>query len=247
MKNFISNERKDKLEGILLFALAVLFFIAGLGVLSSDGQTIHPPFAKAKAFNQKYGVYKGFEGSFGFRKYTISSTINELNQLAVNQEGGRIGLVAGNRIIQISIELLGYYYSTGNMKGTIDLYESGAAFNFYPLALLLDKEIRVAPYLIGGCTYERVKFSGHYLTKDSTPINYSTSEDPFLGSVNQLSTYVGAGVEFKIIHQYDFVHLFSEVKYGVNISSNTKYNEFKSTSLGSQTLINIGVRFGSKQ
>lgn len=247
MKNFISNERKDNLEGIVLFALAVLFFISGLGVLSSEAQSHHPPFARVKSFNQKYGVYKGLEGSFGFRKYTINSSINELNQLPVNQEGGRIGLVVGNRIIQTNIELLGYYYSTGNMKGTIDLYENGATFNFYPLALLLDKEIRVAPYLVGGCTYERIKFSGHYLTKDSAPINYSTSKDPFLGSVNQLSTYVGAGVEFKIIHQYDFVHMFSEVKYGVNSSSNTKYNEFKSTSLGSQTLINIGVRFGSKQ
>jgi hypothetical protein len=57
---------------------------------------------------------------------------------------------------------------------------------------------------------------------------------------------VGAGIEVKLIDQFNFVHLFGEVKYGIPvIGSSTKQAAFTNTSGGNQCLINIGVRFGA--
>ncbi len=163
---------------------------------------------KAQALHQKEGFYKGFESSFGSRSYNINSSIGNLDQLTVGQEGGRVGIILGNRVVQANVQLLGYFFSTSSMAGSIDLYENGVSVNFYPMALLFNKEVRVEPYFTGGLTYERIKFRGYYLSNDNGPINYSTCEEPFLGAINQVNAYLGVGVDFKIIDQYDFVHLF---------------------------------------
>lgn len=224
--------KTNQQEGITLIALFIILFMQSL-------------ISNAQAFKEET-FYKGFETSFGIRNYKLNSNIKELNQVTVGLEGGRVGVVFGNEIIRATVGLLGYFYSTSSIAGSIDLYENSASANFYPLALLSHKKTRVEPYLVGGISYDRMKFHGYYLNKDQGKINYSASDIPFLGSINQVNSYLGAGIDVKIIDQFDFVHIFSEIKYGINLSEHTKHSEFSGTSSGNQMMINIGVRFGSK-
>jgi hypothetical protein len=55
----------------------------------------------------------------------------------------------------------------------------------------------------------------------------------------------GLGIEVKLKDRFDFVHLFSEFRYGHDLSTKTKNSAFSETGLGNQTHILIGISFGS--
>jgi hypothetical protein len=55
----------------------------------------------------------------------------------------------------------------------------------------------------------------------------------------------GIGLEVKLKDRYDFIHLFSEVRFGQNLSSKPKNTAFANTSMSKQTQINVGVSFGA--
>jgi hypothetical protein len=218
--------------------LFVILFFLTLLVLQSI-------IAEAQTNSQsKNRNYYGFTGSFGTRSFKLNSGFAELNNTVANQVGGQIGLIAGNCIWQFRLGLFGYYTSTGNTIGSIDLYENNFSVNFNPLSLLAKGRSRISPYLFAGITDNRAKFYGHYASKETGNINYSSLDLPNIGSIHILRTTVGAGVTFKLIDNLDFVHFFSEVSYGYNVSQTSKYTALSSTSVGNQLNVNMGLRFG---
>lgn len=191
--------------------------------------------------------YRGVDASFGIRSFVIKSDISQLNQLAVLQEGGQVGLILGSDIVRTKIGIAGFFYSSNSVAYTVDLFESDVAVNFYPLGLLKEYK-RVQPYLSGGIVYDKIKFFGHYLKEDKTPINYSTSKEPYLGSLNQLRTTFGAGVEVQLLNNgRDFIQIFTEAKYGMPLTVKASGDKFANTTASNQLSVSLGVRFGANR
>lgn len=192
-------------------------------------------------------TYKGFLVSFGTRSQTLSSNIATLDQTSLDQAGGQLGLIYGNNIIRAKAGLLGYYTSSGNTAGTTDLYVSNVAVNFYPLSLIFKQSLVIEPYLTGGLDYNQYKFYGFYLNQEPGTTNYSQAEAPYLGKVKQVNATAGLGIQVKLKDRFDFVHLFSEFRYGHNLSTKTKNSAFSETTLDNQTHIVIGISFGARR
>jgi hypothetical protein len=229
------NLNRNLKSAVLLFLLVVFYSQTPLAQgLGSAKQTA------------KY--YRGLEGSFGSRVFTLHSDIRELNQASCVMGGGQVGIVYGNETIRARLVMFGYFFSTGSMKGSIDLYTNNASINFYPLSLLTRKSTLLQPYLTSGVAYTQMKFYGYYLHNDNvnTPINYSNGTEPFLGRVNQLNGFVGAGLDVNLHNYSDFVQVFTELRYGSAMSKQTRYSHFIGTAAPNQIVFNIGVRFGAK-
>ena len=214
----------------------ILFIVLILKTMMADAQSF-----QFKSENP----YKGFVANFGMRSFKITSNIEKINQSSLLQGGGQIGLVFGNSIFRSKIGLLGYYSTAGNTAGTVDLYESNASVNFYPLSWISKKSTMVEPYITAGLDYDQFKFYGYYLNQEPGQINYSQTEAPYLGKMKQVNATVGMGIEVKLMDRYDFVHLFSEIRYGHNISAKAKNAEFTNTEISNQTQIILGISFGA--
>lgn len=186
----------------------------------------------------------GFQASFGTSIFNLNSDIAELNAKKVTQSGGLLGIVAGNDAIKARVGLLGYYTSDNKIAGTIDLYKSNASVNIYPLALFGKKTFRVQPYFTGAIAYDRYKFHGYYLNTDAGKINYSKSEAPYLGTVKQVNSSVGGGIELKIFENSDFVHFFSEVRFARNLDNTSSNKRFDYTLVSNKMQVLAGLCFG---
>ncbi len=186
--------------------------------------------------------YRGLEVSFGRRSFQSESNFSQINRDIVSVDGGQAGIIFGNKIFRGELGLIGYYSSISNVAGTIDLYTNHATVRFYPMSLGAKSSQRLEPYVNAGFSYDRFKFYGHYALKDESNKNYSGPE-PFLGSIKQVNTSVGIGLEFKIIDQYDFVHLFTEMRW-YKAMNNSSSSSFDNTQLSANTVINIGLSFG---
>lgn len=191
-------------------------------------------------------IYKGFEVNAGVRTGTITSDIAQINGSKLIQHGGRIGLVYGTNLVRTKIGF-GYFSSGTKTKGTIDLLQPNASVNVYPLAMLFKKPLRLEPYITGTLTYNNYKFYGYYLNEDGGNVNYSNMEAPYLGATRQLNSAVGIGLEFKILDQYDFIHLFSEMTYGYTITATSSIPELQDTHINKQAQVKIGLSFGAAQ
>ncbi|HYC86466.1 MAG TPA: hypothetical protein VEB86_14635 [Chryseosolibacter sp.] len=192
-------------------------------------------------------TYMGFTGNFGTRTFGLNSDIDRLHNCIVNQSGGQLGVIYGNNIVRYRIGLVGYYSSGRNVPGSIDLYVNNASVNFYPLALIQSSLSRVQPYINGGASYDRLKFYGHYLSEDAQAANYSTTRAPYLGAIKQINGAIGTGLEIRLIENHTFVHLFSEVRYGFQISDLNKNSQFGNTTSSSQVRFNFGIAFGCRK
>ena len=213
-------------ENLFKVLFVVLIFVVLL---------FHSMFSEAQ-------IYKGFDISFGSRQFMIDSEIAKLDEVKTVVAGGRIGFIFGTSTLRTSAGA-GYYSSTSGTPGTIDQYQAGAKVSLYPLALI-DKEPRVQPYLTAGISLDELKFYGYYVDREPGVTNYSQAEAPYLGSIRQANARFGAGIEISIIQNYDFVHLYSEVYYGHNLSQKTEDAVLNNTSLTSTMRLNIGVVFG---
>lgn len=190
-------------------------------------------------------VYKGIATNFGVRSFTLTSDISEINNMTVVQEGGNAGFIIGNNIVQARIHGLGYYYSSARTPRTVNMIEVEGIANFYPINLFnKNLEARFNPYLLGGVTQDFMKFHGTYLNNENHPVNYSAGSEPLLGKMAATITSVGMGFEYRIQNFGTFIHIFSEVRYGmpINISSDAA---FRNTTLSNQTSVSIGVSFGA--
>ena len=216
--------------------LKVIFFIAIVMVLLFQSL-----FTSAQSLNRT--TYKGFNVHFGARLFTINSNIGKLDLSRIVQGGGHIGLVYGNHVVRTSVGG-GYYSSVGTTAGTIDQYEASARVNFYPLFFILKKSPRVEPYVSGGVAFNNFRFYGFYINREPGNTNHSTGEAPFLGSTQQVNADFGGGVQVKILDEYDFVHFYSEIRYGHDLSSSTRSVAFADTAIKKQIQLNMGISFG---
>ena len=205
----------------------------------------HSVTADAQASRNGESLYKGFVASFGTRSANVSSDIKALSELDFSQAGGRIGLIFGNSIVRSKVGLLGYYSSTGNIPGTIDLYQSNIAVHFYPLSLFMKRSLVVEPYITAGLDYDQYRLYGYYLNREPGETNYSQAEAPYLGKIKEVNASIGAGLEVKLKDDYDFIHLFTEVRYGNNLSRKTHDATFGRTEMRQQLQAFIGVSFGA--
>lgn len=219
--------RHNQIKGIVII---ILFTVLTLKVLIAQGQT-----------------YKGFEASFGTRSISVSSDIQKINKTDLMETGGQVGLVYGNKIVRSRLTLLGYYASTGNTPGTTALYTSQAALSFYPLQMLTQKRIMVEPYLTAGASYDRFKFFGYYVNQEPGATNYSQAEAPYLGKIKQVNATAGLGLEVRLKDDFDFIHLFTEIKYAHNLSAKSGDAAFSQTSLLNQIHTTIGISFGASR
>jgi len=221
-----------KEKGIDAIIVLFIFLTAGIYSCAAQGQSFRP------------FKYMGFEGTFGARSFKINSSITQLNQMAVLGQGGTLGLVFGNDILRTKVRAAGFYYSSSSTPRTIDLFESEALLNFYPLEYFRRYENALDIYLIGGVGIDNIKFYGHYLSEDTQKVNYSTNDEPYLGKLSQINLTGGLGLEYQLTINDDFVHLFAEAKYGRALHSSADRVAFENTSIKDFSSINIGVSFG---
>lgn len=189
--------------------------------------------------------YKGLDVSFGTRAFELESDIPELSNLAVLQDGGQVGVLLGTDVVRAKAGVAGFFYSANKVGRTVDLFQSDAVINFYPL-MMAKNYTRIHPYLSGGVVYDKIKYFGQYLNPDKGSINYSTSKEPYLGNTRQLRGAIGGGVEFNVLNNgRDFVHLYTELKYSTTLTQSASHEIFNNTVSSGQLLINVGIRFGS--
>jgi hypothetical protein len=195
---------------------------------------------RLKKFLNDYQV--GFEGSFGVKSFSVSSNINEINNLHVMSEGGTIGVIWGANAIVGKIRH-GFYYSASSVGHTVDEIRSALALNYY-LNYLYDGESALRPYILMGAERSNFHMHGYYDHTEQSVRNHSRSEDPYLGKISTLQVSVGAGMEYRIKNPGHFVAFFGEAKYGKAVTSSTSSALFEDTKLSGQVLVSVGVGFG---
>lgn len=221
----------NKIKGMIFLVMFLLLIIQSI---ITKAQNISSPF------------YKGIQSSYGTINFQTQSEIKDLDAQAAVLAGGQIGIQFGSRTLRTSIGLLGYYSSTNNFRGTVDLYKNYVNAVFFPFELFRSSTI-VQPYLTSGFSYDRYKFYGHYLTNDPPqPINYSKIETPSLGAIRQLNLWSGPGIMVKILERDDFVQFFAEALYG-NSLVNAPDAPFEETSINKNIQFNVGLTFGARR
>jgi hypothetical protein len=198
---------------------------------------------KMKMFAQRYQL--GLEASFGIKSFKLASDIAAINNLQVIAEGGTVGVTVGSGILKAKIRQ-GYYYSASHVGKTIDQVRSAGMINFYPMELMNNSNLIFQPYLTAGVERNILKMYGFYGTdsQGGASQNYSISEAPYLGKIVTLQASIGGGFEFSIKKAGYFVSIFSEAKYGKNITPLASTEFFNNTRSGNQLTLNVGVGFG---
>lgn len=205
-------------------------------------------FIKATVSNAQIsspGFYKGLSASFGVRSFSIKSTIPELNNLQVLEEGGSVGIIFGNEVLQTRVNLGGLYYSAARVSRTINVFEIEGLANYYLLRSLRRKHNNQwDPYIVAGVSQDFIKFYGRYLKQqEGQQINNSTAAEPLLGKISQTRATVGLGLAWRITNDVSFIQLFAEGRYGLPLIA-TSDHAFKNTTVGNSTSFNVGVNFG---
>lgn len=223
--------RHNQFKGIFII---ILFIILSLKLMVAQAQS-------------SASSYKGFNASFGARSFAVSSNIAEIDRTDLIETGGQVGFIFGNNVIKSRLGLFGYFSSSGKMPGTVALYTSNASVNFYPLQLLMKRHFLIEPYVSAGMSYDRFKFFGYYVNQEPGVTNFSQAEAPYLGKIKQVNATTGLGLELRLRDDFDFIHLFTEIKYAGNLSSKANRETFAETTLKSQLHTVIGISFGANR
>ncbi|HEX7014709.1 MAG TPA: hypothetical protein VF191_04305 [Cyclobacteriaceae bacterium] len=218
-----SERIRENYLKVIVFSL--LYVVLSVYTLVAEAQT-----------PEIMGNYTGAGVSFQTRFFSLSSDIKALDGLQVMQEGGQAGLYFGNRAVRTRIGLLGLLYSSMQVPRTINVFEVEAGVNYYFL-----QGRTVEPYLTGGLVMDNLRFRGHYLNGEK--VNMSEPE-PYLGSITMVDATFGGGIEVSLLESWQFVHLFTEVKYGMKIFEAANNTAFENTTVGDQLMVGLGLRFG---
>jgi hypothetical protein len=213
--------------------LAFMFLLVGVCIT---------PTVRAQSLADK-PVYRGFMGSFAMHSFKSSSNFRQLDAREINLAGGQVGVVLGTKLLRYELGLYGYYSSVNNVCGTIDLHTNSGSVKFYPLQLFGLRHPGLEPYVTGGFDYDRFKFYGNYAQKEA-PVSYS-AQGPYIGTLRQINATVGAGFELNILNRFDFVHLFSEVKYVLNVANGSSSSILSKTAIADRMIVNVGISFGA--
>lgn len=189
-------------------------------------------------------VYLGFDVSMGAPQYRINSNIDILNKLSVNYFGGMVGGVLANPIGKIKGGI-GMYYSGDNVPHTFDLVAANLSVNLY---LLRIKEVQyhtLEPYIFAGVSQMKNKLYGYYLSDPSAKINYSSSEEPYYGSVMTTHMLIGTGVEYQLeCDTRNFIHLYAEISYGTTARTSVTRDALSASTIPNSLWITVGMSFG---
>lgn len=216
----------------------IIVIIVLMVIITTDSSLAQSSFRKKQ-------YYYGFEGSFGVKAFRLTSNIEKIDQMRVTQEGGSLAFVAGNDQVRARLQGAGFYYSSTTVRQTVNMVESAAFINVYPLQFFQPTADRIFNlYVTGGVSYSRMKFFGFYLHDETqVPVNYSVSEAPFLGRNLVTSAVYGGGIEIKVPHN-ECLNIFTEVLIAAPLARQADA-AFASTTLSRITTVAIGVSFGS--
>ncbi len=184
----------------------------------------------------------GFAVGFGYSSNKISSNFSAIDKMKLTEEGGSIGLLWGNNLVETKIAV-GFYYSSPGVPHTVDRVNVETSLRYYPLNSFQSTSKKITPYLTTGLSANNYKLYGFYAGTESQTPNYSIGIEPYIGSVTGYIGSVGAGIELNLLDQHDFVKLFSEVNYNSAIAQKSS-DLFKDTRVSNQMSINVGISFG---
>src|SRR5690606_3214584 len=107
------------------------------------------------------------------------------------------------------------------------------------------KPTRFDIYTNLGLSFQSARFFGHYIAEDARPNReVKPGKEPYLGKIESLLISVGLGLEYKVLHDLDFVHLFVAGKYQVPMELAADSRAFDDTSLHKNFDLSVGLRFG---
>ncbi len=231
--NSYSSKVKCRMEynQYKLLFLIILFLILSVKTSVTNAQILNPSM-------------KGLTASFGTRSFSLTSDIEEINNMNVLEEGGSIGFIIGNELFVARVYGAGFYYSAARTPRTVNLFQMELLTNYYVLRNLGLVNSTVQPYLVSGLSQDFIKFHGNYLNNpEGRPVNNSVSEEPLLGRILQTRATVGLGLEWNIEYEGSFIKLFAETRYGTTLSSRAD-SAFRNTQIKNGSSINVGVSFG---
>jgi len=189
-------------------------------------------------------VYVGFDVSLGAPHYRINSNIEALNNLSVNYFGGMVGGVLANPMGKIKSGI-GMYYSGDNVPHTFVLLAANLSVNLYLLRIKEVKYHTLEPYIFAGVSEMKNKCYGHYLPDPSAKINYSSSDEPYFGSVMSTHLLAGTGVEYQAENDTkNFIHLYAEISYGNNVRTRATRDALADSAIPNSLWITVGMSFG---
>lgn len=206
-----------------------------LPAASSSAQTMDDRQTKSGYFG--YGV------SFGTRSTNLSSDYGHINAVNAVNAGGSAGIVWGVKCLETKL-MAGYYHPSGAGSHSIELIDIETDVNFHFLHPLMKRYTAISPYLTVGANRTNYKMYGFYAGKQDAVINYSVSQQPYLGNITSMRATAGLGVAISLSDRFDFVKLFAESKYGLPISSNASA-DFKNTQVSDLLSFNFGISFGA--
>jgi hypothetical protein len=225
---------ENVVKGVLIFCIFMVLALKSCTSLAQEFPTKHTI------------VYYGFDASFGVRLFTLHSDLDKINGMNVQEEGGCMGLVIGNKIWQTKLRQ-GFFYSAANVPYTTDLVETELNLNINPLQIIKSRFRSFEPYITTGVERNAIKLYGSYVKIDRAHdaaglVNANT--EPYLGQIVITRVGVGGGLQYRVPYHRSFLRLFAEARYGYALANNTSSTWFKYTTVSSQAAISVGVSFG---
>ena len=225
-------------------ALGIFF---GLVVSAQAQQDIYWD-VKEDIGTQSLLKYKGIGFSFGVRSLDITSNIKELHNYEAFEEGGDISFMFGNDFDQITVNMLGLYYSNAQTSRTINLNSFGVTNNLYFLRAFGVKPTGFSPYVSTGIALRYYKFYGHYIDESQrSSRKQAKGQEPYLGTVKVTDLSLGLGMEFQLQSELEFIHFYAEGDSNLGLMATTRDEAFKGTNIRNLYSIRVGVRFGRKK
>jgi len=201
----------------------------------------------AQEFRTKHTItYYGFDASFGVRSFVLHSDLDKIDGMQVQEEGGCVGLLIGNKIWQTKLRQ-GFFYSAASVPYTTDLVETELNININPLQMIRSRFRSFEPYLTAGVERNAIKLYGSYVHNDRAQdgtIGFDAATQPYLGKIVITRGSVGGGLQYRVPYQHAFLRLFAEARYGYALANNTGSAWFKHTTVSNRASVSIGVSFG---
>lgn len=224
MKSAIITPRENAIKVILIILLFVVLML------------------KSMLGNAQRQI--GLEAQFGVQSFSIESNIETINGMNVLQEGGTLGVVYGGNAFRTHLQLAGFYYSAASVKRTVDQFRTGFYTTIHPVALMTGNVVKVSPYVVTGASYTDLRFFGHYLNNADAKVNYSTTQEPYIGSIKRINGRVGLGLEWNKHIGKNFIQVFGEGVYAAPLVENANREVLKGTSATEMISFHVGVRAG---
>lgn len=191
----------------------------------------------------KRHTYVGMIGGFGVRSFTVDSDIKQINNLFTSKVGGNLGIIYGTSSVKFPLTV-GMYYQSIEEKRTIDLFSVEGGANVSILHLLGFKKAKLDVYTVSTVDFQSYSFMGTYVDLPEGMSRKMIMGEPLLGKVSSINANLGAGIEYRIREDFNFIHLFAEIKKVVPLTGSSSY-AFSNTTVTNNVAVNFGLRIGT--